>query len=39
MIMAAAKAGGIMANSTNQKDFFLNNIEIQNFFKTSLKKK
>ena len=22
MVMAAAKAGGIMANSTNQKDFF-----------------
>ena len=29
MIMAAAEAGGIMANSLNQKDF-LNNIEIQN---------
>ena len=30
MIMAAAKAGGIIANSSNQKDFFLENIEIQN---------
>ena len=30
MIMAAAKAGGIIANSLNQKDFFLSNIEIQN---------
>ena len=30
MIMAAARAGGIMANSSNQKDFFLQNIEIQN---------
>ena len=30
MIMAAARAGGIIANSTNQKDFFLENIEIQN---------
>jgi GDP-L-fucose synthase len=30
MIMAAAKAGGIMANLNNQKDFFLENIEIQN---------
>ena len=30
MIMAAAKAGGIVANSSNQKDFFLENIEIQN---------
>ena len=28
--MAAAKAGGIIANSKNQKDFFLENIEIQN---------
>jgi len=28
MVMAAAKAGGIIANSTNQKDFFLENIEI-----------
>ena len=30
MIMSAARAGGIIANSTNQKDFFLENIEIQN---------
>ena len=30
MIMAAARAGGIIANSSNQKDFFLENIEIQN---------
>ena len=30
MIMAAAKAGGIMANLNNQKDFFLENVEIQN---------
>ncbi len=30
MIMAAAKAGGILANSTYQKDFFFTNIEIQN---------
>ena len=30
MIMAAARAGGIIANSYNQKDFFLENIEIQN---------
>ena len=30
MIMAAARAGGIMANLNNQKDFFLENIEIQN---------
>ena len=29
MVMAAARAGGIMANSHNQKDF-LENIEIQN---------
>ena len=28
--MAAAQAGGIIANSSNQKDFFLDNIEIQN---------
>jgi GDP-L-fucose synthase len=40
MVMAAAKAGGIMDNSTNQKDFFLNNIEIQNsLLKLALKKK
>ena len=30
LIMAAARAGGIIANSSNQKDFFLDNIEIQN---------
>ena len=30
MVMAAAKAGGIIANSTNQRDFFFHNIEIQN---------
>ena len=30
MIMAAARAGGIIANNTNQKDFFIENIEIQN---------
>ena len=28
--MAAARAGGIMANNTYQKDFFFENIEIQN---------
>ena len=40
MIMAAAKAGGIIANSLNQKDFFLNNIEIQNsLLQMALKKK
>ena len=38
--MAAAKAGGIIANSTNQKDFFLENIEIQNsLLRLALKKK
>ena len=30
MIMAAARAGGIMANMTYQKKFFFENIEIQN---------
>tara|TARA_Y100000816_G_scaffold292557_1_gene288599 strand:+ start:2432 stop:3379 length:948 start_codon:yes stop_codon:yes gene_type:complete len=30
LIMAAARAGGIIANSSNQKNFFLDNIEIQN---------
>ena len=30
LIMAAARAGGIIANSTNQKDFFIENVEIQN---------
>ena len=40
MIMAAAKAGGIMANRSNQKDFFFENIEIQNtLLKIALKKK
>ena len=40
MVMAAAKAGGIIANSTNQKDFFLENIEIQNsLLRLALKKK
>ena len=40
MVMAAARAGGIMANSTNQKDFFLENIEIQNsLLQLALKKK
>ena len=40
MIMAAARAGGIIANSSNQKDFFLDNIEIQNsLLKLALKKK
>ena len=38
--MAAARAGGIIANSYNQKDFFLENIEIQNsLLKLALKKK
>ena len=40
MVMAAAKAGGIIANSKNQKDFFLENIEIQNsLLKLALEKK
>ncbi len=40
MIMSAARAGGIIANSTNQKDFFLENIEIQNsLLKLALMKK
>jgi len=40
MVMAAAKAGGIIANSRNQKDFFIENIEIQNsLLKLALKKK
>ena len=40
MIMAAAKAGGIVANSSNQKDFFLENIEIQNsLLQLALKKR
>ena len=38
--MAAARAGGILANSTYQKDFFLENIEIQNsLLKLALEKK
>ena len=40
MVMAAARAGGIIANSSNQKDFFLENIEIQNsLLKLALEKK
>ena len=40
IIMAAAKAGGILANSNFQKDFFLENIEIQNnLLKLALNKK
>ena len=40
MVMAAARAGGIIANSSNQKDFFLENIEIQNsLLKLALKKR
>tara|TARA_B100000795_G_scaffold263691_1_gene243190 strand:- start:2655 stop:3608 length:954 start_codon:yes stop_codon:yes gene_type:complete len=40
MIMAAARAGGILANSKFQKDFFLENIEIQNsLLKLALEKK
>ena len=40
MIMAAARAGGIIANNSNQKDFFLENIEIQNsLLKLALEKK
>ena len=40
MIMAAARAGGILANSNFQKDFFIENIEIQNsLLKLALKKK
>ena len=40
MVMSAARAGGIIANSQNQKDFFLENIEIQNsLLKLALKKK
>ncbi len=40
MIMAAARAGGIMANMTYQKDFFFENIEIQNnLLKLAFKKK
>tara|TARA_B100001057_G_scaffold486275_1_gene567194 strand:- start:3570 stop:4517 length:948 start_codon:yes stop_codon:yes gene_type:complete len=40
MVMAAARAGGIIANNSNQKDFFLENIEIQNsLLKFASKKK
>ena len=40
MVMAAARAGGIIANSKNQKDFFLDNVEIQNtLLKLALKKR
>ncbi len=40
MIMAAARAGGIMANMTYQKNFFFENIEIQNsLLKLALEKK
>ena len=40
LIMAAARAGGILANSKYQKDFFLENIEIQNnLLNLALKKK
>ena len=40
MVMAAARAGGIIANSCNQKDFYLENVEIQNsLLKLALEKK
>jgi GDP-L-fucose synthase len=40
IIMAAARAGGIMANERYQKNFFFENIEIQNsLLKLSLEKK
>ena len=40
LVMAAARAGGILANSKFQKDFFLENIEIQNnLLKLALNKK
>ena len=40
MVMAAARAGGIIANSSNQKDFYLQNVEIQNsLLKLALEKK
>jgi GDP-L-fucose synthase len=40
MIMAAARAGGILANTTYQKDFFFENIEIQNnLLKLAVEKK
>ncbi len=40
MVMAAARAGGIIANNTNQRDFFFDNVEIQNsLLKLAEKKK
>ena len=40
LVMAAAKAGGILANRNNQKDFFLENVQIQNsLLELALKKK
>ena len=40
MVIAAARAGGIIANSSNQRDFFFDNIEIQNsLLKLAQKKK
>ena len=40
LVMAAARAGGIIANSSNQRDFFFDNIEIQNsLLKLAQKKK
>ncbi len=40
IIMAAARAGGILANSNHQQNFFFENIEIQNnLLKLALKKK
>lgn len=40
IIIAAAKAGGILANNSFQKDFFFQNIEIQNsLLKLAIKKK
>ena len=40
MVMAAARAGGIIANSSNQKDFYLENVEIQtSLLKLALDKK
>ena len=40
IIIAAARAGGILANNSFQKDFFFENIEIQNsLLKIAIKKK
>jgi len=39
MVMCAAKAGGIMANSSQQKDFFLENIDTKFIIKVSFRKK